>query len=68
MNAVATVVITTRDRVGDLRRALTSVYGQDCELECIVIDDASADGTAVSWRGRCGRCFASRGCTTNKRC
>jgi GT2 family glycosyltransferase len=42
----ATIVITTRDRREDLRRALKSVFGQDVPVEVIVTDDASSDGTA----------------------
>ncbi len=41
----ATVVIVTRNRPGELRRALGSVIKQDTVAEIIVVDDASADGT-----------------------
>jgi GT2 family glycosyltransferase len=41
----ATVVIATRDRRDELRRALEGVYWQDIPLEVIVLDDGSTDGT-----------------------
>lgn len=41
----ATVVITTKDRKEDLRRALKSVVSQVSPVEVIVIDDGSTDGT-----------------------
>ena len=45
MNAAATVVITTRNRKEDLRRAIRSAFSQDVSVEVIVTDDASDDGT-----------------------
>jgi GT2 family glycosyltransferase len=42
----ATIVITTRDRREELRRALDSAFAQDVPVEVIVTDDASTDGTA----------------------
>lgn len=41
----ATVVITTRNRRHDLRRALTSAVNQQGNVEVLVIDDASTDDT-----------------------
>lgn len=42
----ATIVITTRNRKEDLRRALDSAFAQTLPVEVIVTDDASDDGTA----------------------
>lgn len=42
----ATVVITTRNRSHDLRRALTSAVAQEGNIEILVFDDASTDDTA----------------------
>jgi glycosyltransferase involved in cell wall biosynthesis len=42
----ATVVITTRNRKEDLRRAIQSCLGQDTDIEVLVFDDASTDGTS----------------------
>lgn len=42
----ATVVITTRNRRDELRRALRCVADQNGSYEVIVMDDASTDGTA----------------------
>lgn len=39
------VVIVTRNRKADLRRALQSALMQDIPCEILVLDDASADGT-----------------------
>lgn len=44
-SAVATVVITTRNRKEELRRALASVFAQNVPVEVLVMDDASEDGT-----------------------
>jgi glycosyltransferase involved in cell wall biosynthesis len=43
---VATVVISSKDRCGDLRGALASCRTQSVPLEVIVLDDGSKDGTA----------------------
>lgn len=42
----ATVVITTKDRHQDLRKALLSCTSQNPVPEIIVVDDASSDGTS----------------------
>jgi glycosyltransferase involved in cell wall biosynthesis len=42
----ATIVISTRNRVDELRTALASVVSQSVACEVIVLDDASNDGTA----------------------
>lgn len=42
----ATVVITTKNRRDDLRRAISSAIRQDVALEILVIDDGSTDGTS----------------------
>jgi glycosyltransferase involved in cell wall biosynthesis len=42
----ATVAITTRNRCGELRRALRSAVAQEGAIEVLVIDDGSSDGTA----------------------
>ena len=47
----ATVVVVTKDRVGDARRAVKSATKQSGNVEVIVIDDASADGTAEEIAG-----------------
>ena len=45
------VIIPTYNRRELLLRAIASVLGQTCaDLECIVVDDASADGTAEAVR------------------
>lgn len=42
----ASVVITTKDRRDELRRAVESALAQDAEPEVLVIDDGSSDGTS----------------------
>ena len=42
----ATIVITTKDRKADLRRALISAFAQSAAVEVMVMDDASSDGTS----------------------
>jgi glycosyltransferase involved in cell wall biosynthesis len=42
----ASVVIATKDRKADLRRAVTSALGQTEPVEVLVLDDGSTDGTA----------------------
>jgi GT2 family glycosyltransferase len=45
--ALATIVITTRNRCDDVLRAVASSFAQDlADLEVIVVDDHSDDGTA----------------------
>ena len=44
-NKLATVVITTRNRKELLRDAITSTLAQQEQVEIIVMDDASTDGT-----------------------
>ena len=46
MNLKASVVITTKNRKEDLRKAVRSSLAQQPPLEIIVIDDGSTDGTA----------------------
>ena len=43
----ATIVITTKDRKDDLRKALRSAFSQTVPVEVIVTDDASSDGTSA---------------------
>jgi glycosyltransferase involved in cell wall biosynthesis len=43
---IATVVISTKNRREDLRRALSTVFAQSCPIEVLVMDDGSTDGTA----------------------
>jgi glycosyltransferase involved in cell wall biosynthesis len=42
----ATIIITTKNRKEDLRRALKSCVIQDISLEVLVMDDGSTDGTS----------------------
>src|SRR5436190_4766669 len=46
MSVEVSIVITTKNRKDDLRRALISAFAQDPSSEVIVVDDASSDGTA----------------------
>ncbi len=43
---IATIVITTKNRKEELRRALQSALAQNGAIEVLVIDDGSDDGTA----------------------
>lgn len=54
----ATIVITTKNRKEDLRRALRSAVVQTVDAEIIVVDDGSTDGTAEMVR----REFSARVC------
>ena len=47
----ATIVITTRDRRDDLREALRGCLAQTADVDVLVIDDASTDGTAEMVEG-----------------
>ena len=47
---VASVVITTRNRRDDVLVAIGSCFAQDCDVEVLVYDDCSDDGTAVAVR------------------
>lgn len=42
----ASVVIVTKNRVNDLRRAIASALKQTGDLEVLIVDDASTDATA----------------------
>jgi glycosyltransferase involved in cell wall biosynthesis len=42
----ASVIITTKDRKHDLRRAITSVVRQTVPVDILVVDDGSTDGTS----------------------
>lgn len=45
-NPPATVVVTTKNRLAELRKAVASALAQTVEPEILVIDDGSTDGTA----------------------
>src|SRR2546429_9509448 len=45
-NLTASVVIITKNRKDELRRAIHSCFSQTMPLEVLVIDDGSTDGTA----------------------
>jgi glycosyltransferase involved in cell wall biosynthesis len=62
----ATLVVTTKDRRSDLRRLLESAGRQSADLEILVIDDGSSDGTSQMLAAdfpdvRVERCEVSRG-------
>ena len=44
-SAVATVVIPTRNRVRFLTESSGSVVRQDVDWRCVIVDDASTNGT-----------------------
>lgn len=46
----SSIVITTRNRKDDLRRALVSAFAQSAPAEVLVMDDASTDGTSAMVR------------------
>ncbi len=46
MTPQASIVISTKDRKEELRRALRSVEAQSVDVEILVMDDGSSDGTA----------------------
>lgn len=50
INLKPTVLITTKDRCGLLRRAINSVIMQDVDVELIVVDDGSSDETSAMVR------------------
>jgi glycosyltransferase involved in cell wall biosynthesis len=66
------IVTCTYNRVQTLRRALDSLRGQSCQdWECIIIDDASLDGTGEVVRPYLGEHFrylrhSHRGCARSK--
>jgi GT2 family glycosyltransferase len=43
----ASIIITTKNRLDELRKAVASALGQQGEHEVIVIDDGSSDGTSA---------------------
>lgn len=45
-STAATVVITTKDRKDELRKALASAFAQTVAVEVLVVDDGSTDGTS----------------------
>ena len=47
---IATVIITTRNRRDMLRRAVQSAVSQEGDIEVLVVDDASTDGTCEMLR------------------
>lgn len=46
MEFCATVVVTTKNRREELRRALRSAFSQSVPIEVLVLDDGSTDGTS----------------------
>ena len=50
VHPIVSVVIATRNRKDDLRRALRSAVTQDIPCEILVLDDASTDGTPAMVR------------------
>ena len=41
----ATIIISTKNRINDLRRAIISCLKQECDLDVLVLDDCSSDQT-----------------------
>ena len=67
----ATVVIATKNRCDDLRRAISSAIAQTAKPEVIVVDDGSTDGTAEMVRAefpgvRLECSNVSRGCIVQR--
>lgn len=56
----ASIVIVTRNRKQMARVAVESALSQDGDIEVIVIDDASTDGTAEYIRHHCPRALVDR--------
>lgn len=61
----AAVVISTRNRLYDLRRAVASALSQSVRPEIIVMDDASTDGTAEAVSDEFPQVLLER-CTTSR--
>jgi glycosyltransferase involved in cell wall biosynthesis len=55
--AILSVIITTRNRRKLLTRAIESVIDAGKDIEIIVVDDASDDGTMEDWQGHPGICY-----------
>ena len=60
MMPAASVVITTKNRKDDLRKAITSAVAQHGDVEVLVVDDGSTDGTAEMVRAEFPRVRVER--------
>lgn len=62
--SIATVIIPTKNRKTDLLRAIASCLKQSCDLEVLVLDDGSEDGTcdAVAQEFPSVRIYAGKEC------